>query len=135
MILGETAVQYDVGDIGTILFFGRAIAGGNFIVLNQKLGDICQIILNLCGQMGDVGFHETSPLKPIRLMNGYIKFIRVNKLLVNKHRYSVLRRGLAMSASVKVGVVRAMRVLTHLHGLYNIKVKYCFNEYIVVKNE
>ena len=40
-----------------VLFVGRAITGGNFIILNQKLGDIGQIILDLCGKVGDVGFH------------------------------------------------------------------------------
>ena len=38
----------------------------------------------------------------------------VDKLLVNKHRYSVLRRGVAMSASLKVGVVRLGKVLVAL---------------------
>jgi len=42
--------------------------------------------------------------------------MRWDKMLVNKHRLSVLRRGVAMSASLKVGVVRAMSVFAHLRG-------------------
>lgn len=49
-----------------------------------------------------------------------MKFMSVGKLLVNKHRYSVLRRGVAMSASYKVGVVRIMSVFKHLHGPLDI---------------